>query len=95
MSTPRTGRLQDWQRLHVERMYAAYDLTPRQRSVCDQLLTGKDVGAIAMALYVERQTVKNHITAINRRMGTQTTREIVLALLGVIATQPSDERKAA
>lgn len=95
MSINRTGRLQDWQRQHVERMYAAYGLSPRERDVCNQLLLGKGSGEIAEALYIERQTVRNHITCINRRLGTQTTRSTVLALLGVIVTQPSAERKAA
>lgn len=91
MSICRTGRLQDWQRQHVERMYEAYELTRQQRAICDRLLAARANGEIASDLGLCDQTVKNHIVRINRCLGTQDRLQIVLVLLGVIAV-PNPEQ---
>ena len=94
-TTIRTGKLQEWQRQHVQRMYEAYELSPRQREVCDQLLLGKRSGEIADALYIERSTAKNHLCDVNRRLGTHSAHELILVLLGVIVPDVVDEQEAA
>lgn len=93
-TTIRTGRLQDWQRQHVERMYEMYGFTPCQRLVCDRLLMGLANGEVAEALGITCQSVKNHIGRINARLGTADRLQIVLVLLGQIAAPNHDKLMA-
>ena len=59
-------------------------LSPRERSVLDAVLAGKNTREIAQALFVSAKTVEFHRARIKRKLGVSTTAELfrVCLLLG-------------
>lgn len=53
------------------------DLTPRQWEVLDRLCRGERVPGIARRLFLSPSTVRNHLTAIYRRLGVNSQEELL------------------
>ena len=57
-------------------------LTPREREIVDAMMTAASNKAIAAALGITEQSVKNRLTALYRKFGVATRLELVVRLLG-------------
>jgi DNA-binding CsgD family transcriptional regulator len=68
----------------INRIYEDYDLSRRHREICDLIMTGATNQQIADALFIEQQTVKNHISALHRQFGTTNRTQIAALLAGLI-----------
>ncbi len=56
-------------------------LSPRQREILQHLAQGKDNKTIAYALGISPKTVKNHLTAVFRRLNVESrTQAAILAI---------------
>ncbi len=71
-------------------------LSPRERQVFDQLLTGATVGAIADELEISASTTSNHLARIREKLGVESNGEVLvyaaragLALGGVLPSPTS------
>lgn len=60
----------------------AYNLTPRERQVTQQLLRGSTTGQIAKALSLSPYTVQDHLKAIFRKVRVGSSRELMSAIFG-------------
>lgn len=69
---------------HAQTIYAGYGLTPRERSVCDRLLTGAMNAEIAYELNIAESTVKNIMSDVHRKLGTDNRTQAALVIAGVI-----------
>lgn len=72
----------------------SFKLTARQAGVLlEYCLPGGNVGrrAIAERLYISENTLKDHISSINRRMGTASMKEAVQKAVGVLRKHPKAE----
>jgi DNA-binding NarL/FixJ family response regulator len=67
------------------RLCAERGLAKRQWEIAQELLTGATNEEIAERLYIEPSSVKAHMTAINRKLGTRGRHQIVCLLLGTMA----------
>jgi DNA-binding CsgD family transcriptional regulator/PAS domain-containing protein len=66
------------------------ELSPRQWEVLRRLLRGERVPGIAEALFLSQSTIRNHLTAIFRRVGVNSQAELIEVLRGRRA--PPDAR---
>jgi DNA-binding NarL/FixJ family response regulator len=53
------------------------DLTTRQREIVERLLEGHRVNAIARDLYISPSTIRNHLSAVFRRLGVASQWELI------------------
>jgi LuxR family maltose regulon positive regulatory protein len=60
----------------VVRARSLHDLTPTELTVCDLLTTRATLAEIAQELHVSRETVKSHTSAIYRKFGVSSRREL-------------------
>lgn len=56
-------------------------LTARQREIALMLVGGASLGEISCRMCVSRKGVREYITRINRRLGTRSQAQIVVAML--------------
>jgi PAS domain S-box-containing protein len=73
------------------------DLSPRQWEVASRLLRGERVATIASDMYLSQSTVRNHLSAIFRKVGVHSQQELLALWLGenhrAVATDTSlDDR---
>jgi DNA-binding NarL/FixJ family response regulator len=68
----------------AERTMELAGLSKMQRVVARGLLKGMSNKELAADIGIDDQTVKNHITGINKRLGTFDRTQIVLTLQGVL-----------
>ena len=73
----------DW-RYHVRAQLEEHGIDGRPAEVCWELLKGKTNKEIANALYINEQTVKNHMTTIYAALRVEDRTQAILVLLGVI-----------
>jgi EAL domain-containing protein (putative c-di-GMP-specific phosphodiesterase class I)/DNA-binding CsgD family transcriptional regulator len=59
---------------------ARADLSGRQHEIIERLLRGERVPTIARALYLSPSTVRNHLTAIYRKLGVHSQEELIRML---------------
>jgi PAS domain S-box-containing protein len=69
---------------------ALRDLSQRQREILRRLLRGERVPAMARELFLSESTVRNHLSAIYRRLGVHSQQELLSHLLPA----PDAERRA-
>ena len=72
---------------------ARFDLTPREVDIVWCLFAGLSGPEIATALEVRWQTVRNNITALNRKLGTTDQLQIALVLLGILEPRYGAQRR--
>lgn len=69
-----------------EQLAALSGLTPRERDVLDQLITGLTYGEIARALFISEKTVSSHISNLLRKTGASNRMDLLR--LATRAAQP-------
>ncbi len=57
-------------------------LTPRQAEIARLICGGLQNGEIARRLSISRSTVRHHLAAIGRRLGTQDRQQLIIVLFG-------------
>jgi DNA-binding CsgD family transcriptional regulator len=60
---------------------ALRDLSPRQSEILRRLARGERISAIARELFVSQSTVRNHLSAIYRRVGVHSQSELLTRLM--------------
>lgn len=60
----------------------AHGLSPRERQVTEQLITGADSPAIAQRLVISEHTVNDHVKAILAKTGTGTRSRLLARMAG-------------
>ncbi|WP_435581441.1 helix-turn-helix transcriptional regulator [Amycolatopsis thermoflava] len=53
----------------VDLLFAAYGLTPREREICREVLTGESTVDVAEALGISAHTVQDHLKAVFAKAG--------------------------
>jgi PAS domain S-box-containing protein len=70
---------------------ALRELSQRQLEILRRLLRGERVPTIARDLYLSQSTVRNHLSAIYRRLGVHSQAELLARLLPARQASPDDE----
>jgi DNA-binding CsgD family transcriptional regulator len=60
---------------------ALWDLTDRESAVLQRLIRGERTAEIAEGLFVSESTVRNHLSAVYRKVGVKTKSELVARIL--------------
>lgn len=70
------------------------ELSPREKDVLAEMALGLSNAEIARKLFISPHTVKNHITAIYRKMGADDrTRVVVMAIrMGLVSLEPLEPK---
>lgn len=72
------------------------ELSAREREVWDLVCGGLNTTAIAKRLFISEKTVETHRTHINKKLGTRSSRDVILQriveLAGPDASGSSDEK---
>lgn len=64
----------------LEHLGGTFGISPREREVIEQLLSGKSNKEIQEALFISPSTVKNHLTNIYRKLGVDSRTRLVAML---------------
>ena len=61
-------------------LLAAYELTPRERDVCREVIAGRSTADIADRLFISAHTVQDHLKSVFAKVGVRSRGELVASL---------------
>ncbi|WP_079312889.1 response regulator transcription factor [Microbispora sp. GKU 823] len=64
-------------------MMSSYALTPRERQVCAEVLTGRSTSEIADVLHLSAYTVQDYLKSIFAKVGVRSRNELASRLRGL------------
>ncbi|MEV7629831.1 helix-turn-helix transcriptional regulator [Actinoplanes sp. NPDC089786] len=73
----------------IEVLQLAYGLTPRERDILEQVISGRPSRAIAGLLHITTATVQDHLKSIFAKVGVRSRGELVARMLDGVFNRPS------
>ena len=67
------------------------DLSARQWEIVSRLLQGERVPAIARSIFLSQSTVRNHLSAVYRKLGVHSQHELIAHMRGELDDSSSSE----